>query len=422
MSGRQQASFPLVTIVTPSYQQAGYIRETIESIWSQNYPNLEHLVIDGGSTDGTVEILKHYARKEPRFRYVSEKDRGQSHALNKGLAMAKGSVIGWLNSDDTYHPQAIARAVKALVEHPEYGAVYGRAMYTDAGNRPLSPYPVDKKIGRARLFDVCTICQPAVFFRKSVLEKTGPIDESLQFCMDYELWMRIAKQAKLGFIDAMLANSRLHEEAKTVKQYFSIGLPECIRSSIKNFGAVSSHWVMQFLAHHLHEGPGWLIERLKAMHVFGPTAGIRQSARYEDGWVPPRWRLELEGKPSRPVDFLLIQGENNLHRLHGSVGKMHCTVTVDNRTVKKLELDKGRFNVKIPLPVSSAAGHIEIRSHASLNPKRLQLSDDNRELSLLVKRAIPLSKAEAALYELLEHDPASIGEWLMQHPALQFRE
>jgi glycosyltransferase involved in cell wall biosynthesis len=406
---------PLVTIITPSYQQAKYIGETIKSVWSQDYPNIEHIVVDGGSTDGTVNILKKFARSEPRFRYISEKDRGQSHALNKGLAMAKGEIIGWLNSDDTYHPKAIRRAVQMLRKHAEYGAVYGKANHTDAGNRVLYPYPVDASINKSRLFDVCTICQPAVFIRKSALDQVGAIDESLNFCMDYDLWMRLVKKHKFGFINEIIANSRLHEEAKSVKQYFSVGLPEIIRTSLKNYGAVSNHWLIQFIAHHLLEGPAWLIERLKTYHVFGSTPVVRQSNRYEDSWVAPRWKIEIEGNAAAPLKCLLVAGEHLLPEIQNGVGKLQWTIYINGRQFRTMELEKGKFTAEIPLPPNTSSCSIEIRSHAFFVPSKLKMSSDHRELSFKVSHVVPLTKDEAALFRIMGEEPAAVGHWLVKH-------
>lgn len=236
---------PLVSIITPSYQQGKYIQETIESVLNQDYINIEHIVIDGGSTDNTLDILKSYSHLGDRFYWVSEKDRGQSHAVNKGIHMAKGDIIGWLNSDDTYLPQAVSKAVKTLVEHKEWGMVYGRANYTDEHSRVIGPYPVEP-FSHQRLYETCYICQPAAFIRKHVLDAVGGIDENFHFCMDYDLWMRISKNYEFGYIPQNLATSRMHSESKTMTLYHRLGLPEIIRASIKNYGSVSEHWLRQF--------------------------------------------------------------------------------------------------------------------------------------------------------------------------------
>ncbi|MEI4828208.1 glycosyltransferase family 2 protein [Bacillus sp. FJAT-53711] len=245
---------PLVSIITPSYQQGKFIQETIESVLSQDYSNLEHIVIDGGSTDSTVEVLKSYNYLGERFRWVSEKDRGQSHAINKGLNMAKGEIIGWLNSDDTYMPNAVKRAVSALQQNTEWGMVYGRANYTDEQNQVIGPYPIEP-FNRKRLYEGCIICQPAAFIRKEAFDMVGGIDENFHFCMDYDLWMRISKHYPIGFIEHVLATSRMHNDSKTMTQYFDVGLPEIIRASIKNYGSVSNQWMSQYFSYIVSQDP-----------------------------------------------------------------------------------------------------------------------------------------------------------------------
>ncbi|MDF2713883.1 MAG: hypothetical protein K0R28_808 [Paenibacillus sp.] len=406
---------PLVTVITPSYQQGAFIRETIESVLSQNYHNVELIVVDGGSTDHTVDILQKYARKYgEQFRYVSEKDKGQSNALNKGLAMAQGDIIGWLNSDDTYWPKAIGRAVSTLVKHPEYGLVYGKADHTDKDNKHLRPYPVDPGINRARLFDVCTICQPAVFMRKSVLDEAGPIDESLHFCMDYDLWMRIAARHRLGFVNQVMANSRLHDDCKSVKQYFTVGLPEIIRTSLKNYGAVSNHWLIQYIAHHLPEGPAWLMEKMKQFRVFGHGPRVTASNRFEDGWVPSRWKMEIDNGGEVQIDCLIIHGDHQLPRFDRKAGRLALTVYVNGVRHREYKFDEGSFKIKIQLRDKAPSYTVEIHSNASFVPARLKVNDDDRQLSFKVFGAVPLTSTEARMYEILEDEPASVGHWLVK--------
>ena len=137
---------PLVTVVTPSFNQGRFIRETIESVLSQDYPNLEYMVIDGGSTDDTLSILKSY---QDRFAWVSEPDRGQAHAINKGWRCAKGEILAWLNSDDIYQPGAIRTAVEYFIHNQQVGMVYGEAYHVDESGQPIDRYPTE--IGRAHV-------------------------------------------------------------------------------------------------------------------------------------------------------------------------------------------------------------------------------------------------------------------------------
>lgn len=171
-------NLPLVSIITPSYNQGKFIRETIESVLKQDYMKLEHIVIDGGSSDETLQILKEYSNLDSRFRFVSEPDNGQSHAINKGLKLAKGEVIGWLNSDDTYLPGAVNHVVNGFLQNPNWSMVYGSANITNVNNEILSKF-VARRVRLNDLFTSCPICQPAVFLRKKTLNELGGIDESL---------------------------------------------------------------------------------------------------------------------------------------------------------------------------------------------------------------------------------------------------
>jgi len=187
---------PLVSIVTPSYNQGRFIRETIESVLSQDYPHTEYMVIDGGSTDTTVAVLRGYGQ---RFFWTSEPDRGQAHAVNKGWMMARGEVWGWLNSDDLYLPGAVGNAVDYLVSHPDVGMVYGEAYHVSEEGIIIERYPTEP-FDASRLGDTCYICQPTVFIRRTVVEDVGFLDESLNYCIDYDLWIRIAKRYRIGYV------------------------------------------------------------------------------------------------------------------------------------------------------------------------------------------------------------------------------
>ena len=204
----------LVSIVTPSYNQAPYLEATIRSVLEQDYDQIEYIIVDGGSTDGSGEIIKRYADRLAWW--VSEKDRGQTDAINKGFARAKGDVLAWLNSDDTYQPGAIREAVAYLKAHPEAGMVYGDCNYIDENGRVIGRFPA-ARTNYARLRrGYVHIPQQSSFWRGDLWRKVGPLDPTFYFAMDYDLWVRLAAEAPLHYIPRLWANFRLHSDAKTV--------------------------------------------------------------------------------------------------------------------------------------------------------------------------------------------------------------
>ena len=207
-------SLPLVSIVTPSFNQARYLEATIQSVLSQNYPRLEYIIVDGGSTDASVEIIKKYESKLAWW--VSEKDQGQTDAINKGFAHAKGDFFAWLNSDDTYEASALSSAVNFLQTHPEVGLAYGDANYINEENRVIGRFPAAQTdLVRLRRGYV-HIPQQAAFFRADLWRAVGPLDPSFYFAMDYDLWVRLAMHSQVKYVPQMWANFRLHTSGKTI--------------------------------------------------------------------------------------------------------------------------------------------------------------------------------------------------------------
>jgi len=202
---------PLVTIVTPSYNQGRFLEATIRSVLEQDYPNIEYIIVDGASTDNSVEIIQRYADRLAWW--VSEKDSGQSEAINKGLQRARGEFVAWLNSDDVYQPGAVAAAVAAFRSHPEAGLVYGDALSIDADGKPFN-------IMRARQYSLVDllsfniICQPAAFMRRSVLEQVNYLDPTYHLLLDNLLWMKMARLAPIVYVPQIWAAARYHEAAK----------------------------------------------------------------------------------------------------------------------------------------------------------------------------------------------------------------
>ncbi|MEA3349095.1 MAG: glycosyltransferase family 2 protein [Chloroflexota bacterium] len=204
-----------VTIVTPSYNQADYLEQTIRSVLGQNYPNLEYIIVDGGSSDGSVDIIRKYA--DQLAWWVSEPDSGQAEAINKGLQRASGDIVAWLNSDDLYAPGAIPQAVAEMEKRPHAGMLYGNAVSFDQSGHPLNDLVFDDW-GLKGLVAFNIICQPAVFMRREILEQAGYLHESYHFLLDHHLWLRIAQLAEIGHIPSVWAFARHHADAKNVAQ------------------------------------------------------------------------------------------------------------------------------------------------------------------------------------------------------------
>ena len=206
---------PTVSIVTPSFNQARYLEATIQSVLAQDYPRIEYIIVDGGSTDGAVDVIKKFADKLAWW--VSEKDRGQTDAINKGFARASGQIFAWLNSDDTYEPRAVGQAVKYLIEHPEVGMVYADCNYINESGQVIGRFPAAQTDLPRLQRGYVHIPQQTMFFRAELWKQVAPLDPSFYFAMDYDLWTRIASHAELKYIAGQTwANFRIHTSGKTI--------------------------------------------------------------------------------------------------------------------------------------------------------------------------------------------------------------
>lgn len=232
-----------ITVVTPSYNQGKYIKRTIESVLSQGIEDLEYIVMDGGSNDETVDILKSYGDK---IIWRSEKDKGQTDAVNKGIRAAHGEIIGWLNSDDIYYPGAIKKVLEVFEQHPEVNVVYGNANHIKEDDSFIEEYYTED-FDYERLKDICFICQPSLFFRKSVVDKYGYLDDKLQYCMDYDYWLRLGKGEKFYRLNELIAGSRLYDDNKTLGARRKVH-EEMLMMQEKNLGKASEKWIYN-LAH-----------------------------------------------------------------------------------------------------------------------------------------------------------------------------
>jgi hypothetical protein len=211
---------PLISIITPSYNQAPYLEQAIRSVLEQGYPDLEYIIVDGGSTDGSIEIIERYAHRLAWW--VSEPDSGQAEAINKGFKHASGDLIAWLNSDDLYLPGAVNAAADALESNPKLGMVFGDAITINTHGQPLNRLTFGEW-GLIELMSFRIICQPAVFMRRSVLNEAGFLDPSYHYMLDHHLWVRLARLAPIQHVPQTWAAARHHPAAKNVAQASGFG-------------------------------------------------------------------------------------------------------------------------------------------------------------------------------------------------------
>lgn len=207
-----------LSIVTPSYNCGEYIEETILSVISQDYDDFEYFIIDGGSKDNTVGILKKYSKKYPnRFQWLSEPDQGQTSAINKGLKMSSGDWFAWINADDFYEPNIFSEVTKFMRLIPNTGVIYGNCYLVKENNKIKLDIP-PKKVDFNMQKNGNLIYGPASFFNMKAIEKTGEFDETLQYWMDYEMYIRISKIMPLEYVDLNIANFRFRPYQKSRSQ------------------------------------------------------------------------------------------------------------------------------------------------------------------------------------------------------------
>lgn len=233
-----------ITVVVPSFNQGRFIEEALRSLLEQNYPALEILVMDGGSSDDTVERLKRYRE---RISWVSETDKGQSDAIAKGFARATKPWVTWLNSDDVQCNRALWAVNETIARDPNVDVVVGRGHYMDEDGSNPRPYPTIRvEVGadiKKELFERGYVAQPSVFFRKSAYDAIGGIERTLLFCMDYDLWVRFALAGcRFAPCDADISGNRWYETTKTAGQLLDL-LAEVAANQVQHFGRVSPYFV-----------------------------------------------------------------------------------------------------------------------------------------------------------------------------------
>lgn len=438
-------SHPKVSVITPSFNQGEYIADTIESVLNQTYDNIEYIVMDGGSTDETVEILKSYGS---RIKWVSEKDGGQADAVNKGIRVATGEIIGWLNSDDTYYPDTVEKAVAALLSHPGVDMVYGEGDYIDRNGVITGRYNT-KLFDYAELANECVICQPTAFFTKEIVEKAGLLNASLQLCMDYELWMRIGKEGTVMYMPERMATSRMYEENKTLSRRDEV-YKECCAQLKKHYGYVPHSWIYGYTEHLLSTGRGinrkvcylslflrynynrpkyfWnCFNRYLKLRKFRKNGCEMVSAaattdKYPDNWISKIYKKVLCTNGSETE--LLIQGQHLLPFEEDMI----LTITVNGEITTYTIAEIGPFSLTIPVR-KSEDNHvtIEITASDTYVPAEHGGSNDARALSVQItdmvlrKRYEPLVSIVTPSYNQGEFIRATIESVLNQdYPKIEY--
>jgi glycosyltransferase involved in cell wall biosynthesis len=230
-----------ISVIIPSYNQGKFIETAIKSILGQKYDQTEIIVVDNESTDETRELLKKYSSK---IKAIIEKDKGQTNAINKGFKLAKGDILAYLNADDVYEPIAFRYVVNFFKKNPQAKIVYGKGKFIDEKGKFLGYYKTNTP-SLENLFKECVISQPTVFMRREVYDNVGLFDEGLNYTMDYDYWIRVAKKYEFYFIDEVLASTRLHNNTKTATAQEKIFF-EILTVLKKNYGKVSDEAVFNY--------------------------------------------------------------------------------------------------------------------------------------------------------------------------------
>jgi glycosyltransferase involved in cell wall biosynthesis len=349
-------ALPLVTVVTPSFNQAKFIRATIESVLSQDYPNIEYIIMDGGSTDGTSAIVAPYS---DRLTFLSEKDRGQGDAINKGFRMASGSIVAYLNSDDLYLPGAVSAAVAALQANPEFGAVYGEGYRIDAGGSVIARFEVTEEYNLWKLVNVSDyVLQQTVFWRRAVFDAIGFFDPDLHYGLDWEILMRTGKRYVMGYIPQFMGCLREYPEAKTAAggaqrfreiarilrshssyryppAYFIYGLDTYEKIVCRWIGAAFGWWPR--LARKLQRSV------LRVSHHFIGEYAAHSQGLYSDGWASTRAHLMLPPSDGRYIELTVTLPP-------GPVERQTIVVRSGRRILSRESFGLGTFVLNVPVP------------------------------------------------------------------------
>jgi glycosyltransferase involved in cell wall biosynthesis len=349
-------ALPLVTVVTPSFNQARFIRATIESVLSQDYPNIEYIIIDGGSTDGTSGVVAPFS---DRLTFISEKDLGQADAINKGLRMGRGSIVAYLNSDDVFLPGAVSAAVAELAANPELGAVYGEGYRIDADGNVIARFEVTESYNLWKLVNVSDyILQQTVFWQRSVFDSIGFFDLDLHYGLDWEILMRTGKRYVMGYIPQFMGCLREYPEAKTSAggaqrfkeiarilrthssyryppAYVIYGLDTYEKIVCRRIAVMFRWWPR--LAHKLQRAV------IRISHQIIGKLAVHSQGLYSDGWASTRVAYMLPPCDGRYIEVIVTLPPGPLER-------QSIVVRNGRRILARESFTTGTFTLNIPVP------------------------------------------------------------------------
>ena len=384
---------PLVTVVTPSYNQGRFIRATIESVLAQDYPAIEYIVMDGGSTDETAAVVSEYAG---RLKWISEKDRGQSHAINKGFRMARGEFVSWLNSDDLILPGAVRHAVETFGRNPDLGAVYGEGYLIDETGDARRRFPATEPFNLWKLIHLSDfVLQQTLYFRKCVFDEVGYLDENLHWGMDWEILMRIGKRYPIEYIPQYMGSLREYGEAKTfsggARRFRELARimrlhsgkrypPGYITYGLDTYEKIWNGWVER----HSPEFLGGVSAIVQKYITLGCRYWIDRTLREAQGWYSDGWAAPV-------VKYMLPPGRGKL-RIEGMQPDLGLPRhdqeirVIGNRTLlQRTAVPLGEFEVALPLtPANGAPVALELKASRSFRPGRK--NGDSRRLAYVLKR------------------------------------
>jgi glycosyltransferase involved in cell wall biosynthesis len=394
--------YPLVSIVTPSSNMGRFIRQTVESVLSQDYPHIDYIVMDAGSKDDTVPILESY---NGRLRFESKPDGGQADAVNQGFAMSRGRVFTFLNADDTYMPGAVSSAVKHMMNNPSMGVVYGEANYVQEDGTVIGRYPT-LPFDAQTLNSRCFICQPASFMWSDVFQTAGCMNPQLHFALDYDLWMRIAKLYPMLKVDEVLATSRMYLENKTLGKRRPVYM-EIMSAAKTHYGYIPFDWVFGYASYAIDRKDQFFEvshpsfskialslvlgsyynkgQMLRYWREWGMHLGIGShfNGRYGDSWISRRYETQLN--LSQQCKGIRVEGRHLAPFKKG----LDITFQFADQLLDRLHLQEhGPFSIFIECPAAlrGRTGMMVVEASRTFRPGA---NGDYRKLSCIIDSMTP---------------------------------